>query len=160
MSQTEAQMREYLEFHANFNREHAPKDIMYAGPEDWLLKHGKPMQTSSRARPVGIRKLANKLCYSNTYRRAVEHNWRYCEGYAHGSVIPVWHAWCLDDNGFVVETTWKETGSAYLGVVLPEDLLHEVMMETRYYGLFQNMDAMEKLLTGQYDERIDKENQT
>lgn len=162
----ETKLREYLEFHAGFMRDNMetlgyPEGIKYAGCEDWLLKHGRLFETGSRARPVGVRKLANKMCYGNAYRRSVENDWLYCEGYAEGAALmPVWHAWCLDNDGDVVETTWKELGSTYLGVVIPEDLLHEVMVETGYYGVLQNTNPsfIEKLLRGEYDERIDREN--
>ena len=44
----------------------------------------------------------------------------YAEGYAVvGSKIPVLHAWNVDAEGSVVDTTWEPVGSAYFGVILP-----------------------------------------
>ena len=45
---------------------------------------------------------------------------QYAEGYAVvGSKIPVLHAWNVDAEGFVVDSTWEPVGSIYFGVILP-----------------------------------------
>jgi hypothetical protein len=73
--------------------------------------------TAGRARPPGVRKLADRGCFGNAFRRAHEHGWRYCEGLAVSRTIniEIHHAWCLDDTGRVVETTWRDLGTRYLG---------------------------------------------
>src|SRR5688572_20901429 len=71
-------------------------------------------------RPQGIRRLAEKRCFENAFRRARERGWHYCEGLALWRIkFPIHHAWCVDERGLVVETTWPERGAEYRGKVFP-----------------------------------------
>lgn len=76
---------------------------------------------SQRPRPLGVGKLEDKHCFENAFRVAQEYGWRYCEGVAFErerfGPLPIHHAWCIDERGFVVETTWPEAGSEYRGKV-------------------------------------------
>lgn len=51
----------------------------------------------------------------------------YVEGYAcNGRPIPVHHAWCVDEEGNVVDPTWNIAATAvYAGVPFREDVLKE-----------------------------------
>ena len=72
-----------------------------------------------RPRPQGVRKLADKGCFTNAFRRAQEHGWHYCEGLALWRTGFLHHAWCIDERGLVVETTWPELGAEYRGKMFP-----------------------------------------
>lgn len=77
-----------------------------------------------------------KECYNNTLL-AVEANpgWRYCEGWAYGGLLPVLHAWALDIDGQVVETTWHEPGAEYVGLAISNSLVYGFLGATHYYGM-------------------------
>jgi hypothetical protein len=97
----------------------------------YLLERGRWWPVRDQARPSGTRKLADGSCYANAYRRAAERGWRYVEGVAaafEGIVVP--HAWCADEDGFVVETTWQAAGCAYFGIELPLEAVASVRLET------------------------------
>ena len=78
--------------------------------------------TCERARPPGVRKLANRYCFQNALHYVLRFHgkgWRYCEGIATSGGLPYHHAWCIDEHGFVVETTWAALGTKYIGMVHP-----------------------------------------
>lgn len=77
------------------------------------------------------------------YRNALELSYGtplYCEGYAvaNGVPIPILHAWCLTEDGLVLEPTWSEPGVAYLGIAVTRDYHMKIMMATRRSDLIQS----------------------
>ena len=49
---------------------------------------------------------------------------QYVEGYAViGGKNPVLHAWNVDAEGSVIDSTWEPVGSAYFGVILPRSIV-------------------------------------
>jgi len=71
-----------------------------------------------RSLPKGIKRGAFGQCFDNSRKLAKKKGWTYCEGVAltgkYDVVQP--HAWCVDQQGNVVDPTWEETGLAYLGL--------------------------------------------
>ena len=64
-----------------------------------------------------------KNCYSNCLRIATrDSGYQYVEGYGM-SVIPIEHAWLVNENGEVIDPTWVLTGehftTDYFGVRVP-----------------------------------------
>lgn len=104
--------------------------------------------------PPGMRKLANKLCFTH----ATSLMWRgrgrliYCEGYAlrRSMGMAVNHAWVLDrwENYRVIDNTWEApvTG-AYLGIPLSSRFVARTMCETRVYGVMDNWKQGFPMLT-------------
>ena len=77
--------------------------------------------------------LRNSLTY------AIENGLLYCEGYAYGAIIPVQHAWVYNpETNEVIETTWREPGTEYIGVALDPYEAGAAMIESGYYGLLPN----------------------
>ena len=88
---------------------------------------------STKPRPKGVRKLRDKLCFWNAFCRSEEFGWRYVEGWALTDGVPIHHAWCVDDKGTVIETTWKDLGEFYYGCTFDLTTLATSQPDTRYW---------------------------
>jgi hypothetical protein len=106
--------------------------------ESIVLHLGRPW--TAKRRPSCLRKMRDKMCYRNSWRVMIERpGLRYCEGYAMsaGLMIPVEHAWCVDQDDNVVDPTWREPQhAAYYGVEIPEDVLGCSMSIRKVFGFF------------------------
>jgi hypothetical protein len=86
--------------------------------------------------PKGYKRGIIKECFRNALLLAnSEPNLIYCEGYACGAVIPVYHAWCCDGKGKVLEVTWDKPGSEYIGVPIQTDYACKIVDRAGYYGV-------------------------
>jgi hypothetical protein len=118
LNKAERQLKWYLEQMRNLKRSTYPVNGevygVYYGMEDFLLQHGVWY------RPVGIppRQDAPNYCFGNALICSVAYGVPYIEGIGIGprDLVPVHHAWNLDDQGDLADTTWMNTGLAYLGV--------------------------------------------
>ena len=95
-------------------------------PYEFLIAYGKEysqrIPSPWRGEP--------KACYYNARKLARQANrgrsvLRYCEGYACSNKLglPLAHAWCVDQEGRVIDPTWDEnpegeTGADYFGIAL------------------------------------------
>jgi hypothetical protein len=94
------------------------KEYFYTGPPDFILREGQFFRP--KPLPRKIRRQASGRCFHNALLTSISRGFPYVEGYAlHSGKIPVLHAWNLDNDGFVIDTTWRPIGRSYLGVVLP-----------------------------------------
>jgi hypothetical protein len=90
----------------------------YEGPFDFALREGrwftpKPLDPHGPYRPG-----AQRMCFGNAIVAAIIYGLPYVEGYAASipnPMLPIHHAWNVDAEGNVVDTTWR-WGAAYLGV--------------------------------------------
>ena len=93
-----------------------------------------------------------KLCYMNAYHMSQRYGLQYVEGLATPDFadIPIEHAWCVDENGNVVDNTWPIPGTAYYGVPFEDTFVAEVLSETGMYGVitFQSKAFREKYAVG------------
>ena len=78
-----------------------------------------------------------KACYQNAFTAARDNGWSYVEGYA-TALIPVMHAWCVDEKGVAVEVTWETAGDEYMGVVMDIDVVSETILNTGVWGVMPN----------------------
>ena len=78
---------------------------------DWL--GSEKLGRLHRAKP--------KRCFDNAFRIALKNaSLKYCEGFA-CSIIPVEHAWLVDQDGSVIDPTWwrlQPRPQHYFGVVI------------------------------------------
>lgn len=105
--------------------------------ESIVLKYGRAFEAPAHPRPEGIRKGRDKRCFMNSYR-LTEQGYHYVEGFAIPNIsvaIPVQHAWVVDDNDNVIETTWPESGLEYYGIIFDREFVDKVMLELRVYGI-------------------------
>lgn len=123
MTPAQAAIIEWLTMLRNCSRGNGiPSGYTYAGIGDFLLCHAQ----SYEPRPLPARFSSGfpSACFYNASRLARRRRgYRYVEGYAAadigGSAFPTHHAWNLDREGKLIDTTWKDIGLAYFGVVLP-----------------------------------------
>jgi hypothetical protein len=78
-----------------------------------------------------------KGCYKNATNAVLDcPAWRYVEGYAHHRLgIIAEHAWAVDEQGRVIETTWPDAGTAYFGVAFDEPALRRAICATPCFCL-------------------------
>jgi len=83
--------------------------------QEFMLRNGKRW-TEIAPLPKRMRMGTPKLCFANSAKLAMKHsNLRYCEGYI-VRIIPIHHAWCIDEHGRVIDATLRDPVSDYLGV--------------------------------------------
>jgi hypothetical protein len=127
-----------------------PNGLKYEGFEDFVLKTGT-FKRATKPLPEGVEIGEKKMCFENAYRLAMKKDWTYVEGWAE-SVIPLHHAWCLDDKGRVVDPTWEfEKGRAYWGVEFDMAWVGHVLLESKTWGVFYKPETF-KLLEGERDD--------
>jgi len=147
------ELREYLmtisKFHSLHNKKHR-----YNSPESFILNNGKEY---SKIHNYDLGKIGKpKQCYANAGTQAVESEYfktkfRYVEGYAFGSILPVSHAWLIDNNEVVIETTWKSNGDAYFGVEIPMHYLRSITCKNnRWDSVIANYKMRFPLLTEEH----------
>ncbi len=84
----------------------------------------------------------NQACYSNSALKASAEGLIYVEGYAMPKgLIPISHAWCVDDEGKVYDPTWDVGyGVSYFGVPFDPDFVNETAALTGYWGgIFESL---------------------
>jgi len=127
--------------------------LAYPTYAEFLLVHGQAFVPPAVPRPKGIRKGTDKQCFANANHVAANHLWTYVEGYG-TSYIPCHHAWVVDDDGNVIETTWRAPGVSYLGVPFPQDIVELSMLVTGYYGVMGPHMLMEPYTEESYRARL------
>lgn len=121
--------------------------------EALILKHGRkfkpPVSVEENDRLMeqyGIDAGMAKDCFANSGRCVIgmHPDITYVEGYAAG-IIPVHHAWLVTKDGQVIDPTWNgqishgvtvDPGHSYYGVPLKQNYVRQVMMDTKYFGIF------------------------
>lgn len=104
-------------------------------------------------RGSGYRRGKVRECYKNASHLA---EWRpelrYVEGLAYCGIWGMHHAWCVTEDGRVVDPTWREKGHdlpveawEYLGVVIPDRLRVAAAVATGVYGVLSWPPAHEAL---------------
>ena len=104
-------------------RRNRPGGCKYYSINDLVLHLGQYFKPAPL--PPNIKFGPIKQCYANATQLALEHpNLIYCEGLAN-CIIPVSHAWCITQEGNVVDNTWRTVGKEYFGVPIKTEYLEE-----------------------------------
>jgi hypothetical protein len=131
--------------------------------EELVLAHGK--YYTPQELPKNFPRMPAKNCYQNA-QKLVEEQYRtnyhddkgytltYVEGYAI-SVIPLLHAWVIDDKGNVIDPTWEDTSGEYFGIAIPMDYVYHMNLMRESYGVLDAWDIGFPLLTGEHSFRED-----
>jgi hypothetical protein len=116
------------------------------GRTDWrarsldafILEHGRAWEPAPLPPTIPMR--APQECFRNSAHLAATHpELRYVQGYglpARG-ILPVPHAWVVDDQGRVIDTTWEDgETAAYYGMVVPIASVHQMLLVADQYDFF------------------------
>ena len=108
----------------------------YKNPYDFVLQEGRFYEP--RPLPEGFEQQPPRQCYLSAFEVAFERELPYVEGYAvrHGN----WwlHAWNLNDDGTVIDTSWG-IADAYMGVIIPMQIVME-LWRMRNHGVDTAID--------------------
>jgi len=143
--------REFLKSWAGAVKDDAAdSEFPYASQADFILKHGRAFEW--RAVPPAVRMGTARQCFRNSVRLAIgkPRLYTYVERYAINTWVvrhPVAHAWRVDLEGFVVDTTWDE-GMDYFGVSFRMEYVRRIADARRDYGLIDNEEMGFPLLRG------------
>ena len=142
----QAALKQYLAFMSG-NSVRFAAECLNPSPDPWayhttpafVLATGRPY--TAAARPKGLRKMPNKLCFRNAHYLALDdRTLTYTEGYALSfQGIPVEHAWCVRADGTVVDPTWYHPElAAYYGVEIPLEVVSGLVSRQGVYGILVN----------------------
>lgn len=112
----------------------------FSGIEGLLLEHGRVYKP--RMLRKGIRKRELGRCFENAMRLARRsRRYRYVEGIAICHMIPVHHAWNVDESGSTVDTTWPIGSTrwdicetAYVGIEIDMSIVSVAVAATGIFG--------------------------
>ena len=111
----------YLERARDFAGKLPPKRC-YRNVYDFVLREGRFFEPQPRPEQITLRHIGE--CFRNAFLTMMRTGLHYAEGYAVvGSTIPVLHAWNVDAEGSVIDSTWEPVGSIYFGIVFPSSIV-------------------------------------
>jgi hypothetical protein len=117
----------------------------YSCLEDFVLRHGAGFSWRPGRAPVMGEP---KQCYMNAAKMALDDDvLSYVEGYAIVSPvpIPVAHAWCVGEDGLVVDPTWDEGvlpgAREYFGVTIRRDYLAATLVRRGVWGVIDDWEG-------------------
>jgi hypothetical protein len=136
LTQSETTLRSQLHTFASFGA------MLYV----YVLHRGKVFKAAPFPSDVP-RNAVPRQCFSNAAQLAIEYPDRfiYVEGYAQ-SIMPTAHAWCVTQEGTVVDPTWDSPERcAYVGIPFDLDFVRRHVLRTGYWGVFGEMPRRELL---------------
>jgi len=123
----------------------------YNSIEDFVLSNGRAYTPTPL--PVDAPRGEMSRCFMNAAKLMdYEPGLSYVEGYAirKGLPIPLLHAWCVDEFGKVLDSTWPDDGEEYFGVALSTDYVRRTMLARGKYGIIDNMEERFPIITGEH----------
>lgn len=117
MTDPQCRLGTYLEGARDFAGK-VPSQYHYRNVYDFVLREGRFFEPQPRPDLITLRHVGE--CFRNAFLIMMRTGLQYAEGYAvTGSKIPVLHAWNVDAEGSVVDSTWEPVGALYFGIILP-----------------------------------------
>ena len=133
-------LKEFLGMIAN--HQNLPKDFKTA-PAQLLLDNGRPFYINENT--FSGRRGTPKECYKNAALAVLDNpKLTYVEGQMAFHGVPIDHAWCVDQQGNVVDPTVKDgEDTAYFGIPISTEYLKRQLLKQKVYGILpfhSNMD--------------------
>jgi hypothetical protein len=117
MTDSQLCLRTYLQGARDFAGK-LPPEYGYRNVYDFVLREGRFFEPQPRPDSITLRHIGE--CFRNAFLTMMKTGLQYAEGYAvSGSKIPVLHAWNVDAESSVIDSTWEPVGSIYFGIILP-----------------------------------------
>lgn len=124
-------------------------EFKYKNIHDFIVQEGIPYVEHSEAT---VTKGRQGNCFGNAFELAIKNkNYTYVEGVAYSDVIPLDHAWILDEKNKVIETTWQQFAFCYIGVPFPTNYIIKTVLKEKRYGILDRYQSHWPLLTGKDD---------
>ena len=129
-----------LQMHVQFKKQFMQDQVQAAYADgmkffdyyDLVLALGEGM--IGEPRPEWLDRMTPQACYSNCWELCLDsENLTYYEGYGlkKGLIIPVSHAWVVNEEGRVIDPTWTEPETAvYWGIPIDRNVLVEASTRT------------------------------
>lgn len=140
-----SQLRDFLQSQAQiFKKAHRKLDWKYNSYYELLLDYGTVME--AKPLPKSIGRGLPKSCYFNCQRIIQKSKkYIYVEGYAlpDSGIIPLAHAWLMNDKNKAVDPTWETPGLAYLGVPLLTKWVQSVLAAREERGNDNDLSMFE-----------------
>jgi len=121
-------LKEYLEHVAKFSEGRSVEAV--------VLKHGQQFSIPEVVRPKWMKRGKKHQCYANSYYISIATSWRYVEGFSVGKHgIPIQHAWVVNSENVMAETTLEKLEDEYYGIIMDENYIHKAMIESGVFGV-------------------------
>jgi hypothetical protein len=121
MTDRQISLRIYLEEARDFAGQ-LPTQYGYRNIYDFVLCEGRFFEPKPRPDSITLRHIGE--CFRNAFLTMMKTGLQYVEGYAvTGSKNPVLHAWNVDAEDSVIDSTWEPVGSIYFGIVFPPSIV-------------------------------------
>ena len=137
-------LKSLLEKQAQITKEIYPQsEWQHNSFEELVLNCGSEFVVHS---PNQIKLNQSFGCYQNCQQLVREYSELiYCEGYALAPdvVIPIRHAWLIDSKGEVIEPTWNDNDSVYLGIPLGISWFQSVLNQRSAIGREDEISILE-----------------
>lgn len=128
-------------------------NILVCGLEAWLVENGA-IAYEHTPRPDWLPRMTPNQCFKNAYELAMVADLsfgplHYVEGNVVCTELPllVEHAWCVTDDGTVVDPTLPEIRSevetSYFGIQVPLEIVNKSLAEYGVYGVLDKPLARE-----------------
>lgn len=131
---------------------------VYQVAEQFVMVHGRKYELPTL--PPQFRRGEKGSCFRNAYYLAdTDRSLRYVEGFAslrngrYPMVCPGLHAWCVTEEGNVLDPTW-DNGIEYFGVAFDWEYVIRTISDRGRFGVIDNWDAQFPLFRGEDTEFI------
>ena len=140
-------LKQSLQMMVNVRKQMPLNDqFKYCCIEDFVLQHGR--EWKAQPLPQGIPKGPQKECFRNAILLAWDRGYTYAEGYILFH-IPILHAWCIDEDGMVIDNTLDSPEThPYFGVAFDTDWASKETLKRGKAGLLDDYDRRFPILTG------------
>ena len=118
-------------------------DWRFTSPHGLILHYGRYWM--SRTKPKGVKWGRKGECFSNAFYLMARCPWlTYCEGYALLTDLPLefLHAWCVDQEGNVIDNTWRKPSTEYFGIPFDRDWVLKFVRDKEESGVLLEYDEM------------------